>query len=109
MAGDFYFLRGCNKRNIFERDFLRQVHRDRKLIERIVELTEENNKILRQMRRANRFSYFFTFIKWLIIIGSAVGAYYYLEPYLTPLMEFYQKLPLLGQTVDLIGNLNVIN
>lgn len=80
---------------------------DRKLLERVVELAEENNKILRGLRRAARWGQFFTFIKWLIIIGSAFGAYYYLQPYLDQLMEVYKKLPVVGEASVLIDNLSM--
>lgn len=46
----------------------------------LLRLTIENNKILRGLRRHQRLSTFFTFIYWIIIIGSLAGAYYYIRP-----------------------------
>jgi len=61
----------------------------RKLLEHISELAEENNKILRSMRRSQRVSSIIRFIYWVFIIGSAVGAYYFIQPYLEQIMSIY--------------------
>ena len=52
-------------------------------------LLEENNKILRQMRSAQRWGVVFQTIKWVIILGLALGSFYYLEPYLNQIRDFY--------------------
>lgn len=86
---------------------------DHKLLERLVELAEDNNRILHQMRRTNRWSHFFTFIKWLVIIALSLGSYYYLEPYLNGIMDFYQNvLPGLTEStknLEFLGKLNIGN
>ena len=86
---------------------------DHKLLERLVELAEDNNRILHQMRRANRWGHFFTFIKWLVIIALSLGSYYYLEPYLKVVMDFYQNVvPGLTEStknLEFLGKLNVGN
>jgi len=61
----------------------------RKLLEHISELAEENNKILRSMRRSQRVSSIIRFVYWAFIIGSAIGAYYFIQPYLVQLMDAY--------------------
>lgn len=58
----------------------------------ILELTRENNKILRSMRRSNRINSFIRYIYWIIIIGSAASAYYYLQPYINQLLLIYNDL-----------------
>ena len=84
---------------------------DHKLLERLVELAEDSNRILHQMRRANRWANFFTFIKWLVIIALSLGFYYYLDPYLKPIMDFYQNVvPGLTEStknLDFLGKLNL--
>jgi len=61
----------------------------RKLLDKTLELAEENNKILRSMRRSQRVSSIIRFIYWVFIIGSAVGAYYFIQPYLEQIMSIY--------------------
>lgn len=53
---------------------------DSQKMEELLELTRENNKILHGMRRTQRWSSFFTFAYWMIILGSIFGVYYYFQP-----------------------------
>lgn len=58
---------------------------EKSLLQRALKLSEENNSILRSMRRSNRVSMFLRIIYWLIIIGLSVGAYYFIQPYVSVL------------------------
>ena len=62
---------------------------DKELLEKILDLTEENNGILHKMRHSMRVAQFVRAIYWIIIIGSAIGAYYYVQPYLDQLLKIY--------------------
>ena len=62
---------------------------ERKMLEEALELGRENNQILHAMRRSIRWSRFMSFVYWAFIIGSAVGAYYFIEPYIKPIMDVY--------------------
>ena len=53
---------------------------DSQKLDELLELTRENNKILRSMRRTQRWSSFFTYVYWLVILGSIFGVYYYFQP-----------------------------
>ena len=77
----------------------------RKLLERTSELAEENNKILRSMRRSQRISSIIRFIYWAFIIGSAVGIYYLIQPYFTEVMEMYGSI---SATQQKLNNTNSI-
>lgn len=55
---------------------------ERELLKRSVELAEENNTILRSMRRSMRLARIMSILYWVVIIGSAVGALYLIQPYL---------------------------
>lgn len=65
---------------------------DRALLQETLALSKENNDILRTMRRSMRWASAMRAFYWLIIIGSMVGAYYYLQPYLKPLMNTYNQV-----------------
>jgi amino acid permease len=65
-------------------------------------LAEENNKILRQMRRSMRWSSVLHVFYWILIIGSAFGAYYFLQPYIN------QAEKVLGNTQNSINNFNSV-
>jgi hypothetical protein len=62
---------------------------EKELLERSVELGEENNEILRAMRRSQRIGSIMRVIYWIFIIGSAVGAYYIIQPYIDSLVGIY--------------------
>lgn len=59
------------------------------MLKRSIALAEENNDILRGIRSSMRLSRFISIIYWVFIIGSAVGAYYFIQPYLNEIMGVY--------------------
>lgn len=63
---------------------------DARKLDELLEVTHENNKILRSMRRAQRWSSFFTFLYWTIILGSIFGVYYYFQPTIQKYMKTFQ-------------------
>lgn len=54
---------------------------DRKLLLESLELSQENNKMLRAMRRSQKIASFMRLVYWVIIIGASIGAFYVLQPY----------------------------
>ena len=53
----------------------------------ILEKVEENNKILRKMRRASIWGNIFRAFYWGLIIVSAIGAYWFIQPMLSTYTE----------------------
>jgi hypothetical protein len=47
----------------------------RKLLQEMLELTKENNDMLHAMRRSLRIQRIMSFLYWIFIIGSALGAW----------------------------------
>ncbi len=45
-------------------------------------LTEENNRILKKLHRAHQIAVFMKVFYWVLIIGIAVGAFYFLQPFI---------------------------
>mgnify|MGYP001563722378 CR=1 FL=1 len=70
---------------------------EKELLKRSIALAEENNDILRSMQRSMRISRFMSILYWVFIIGSAIGAYYLIQPYIESLTGLY------GSASDLIG------
>jgi len=60
------------------------------MVEESLELSRENNKMLHSMRNSLRWSRVFRIFYWTIIIGSMLGAYYYLQPFLKVISTQYQ-------------------
>ncbi|MFA6295022.1 MAG: hypothetical protein WC666_01200 [Candidatus Paceibacterota bacterium] len=59
---------------------------EKSLLERTYKMVEENNDILRKMRRANRFGIAMRIFYWVVIIGASIGAFYFLQPYINSMM-----------------------
>lgn len=64
----------------------------RSLVEETKELVEENNKILKSMRRNARFGALARIVYWIVILGIGVGAFYYVKPYVEQLMKVYESV-----------------
>ena len=59
------------------------------LLNKCVNLAEDNNKMLHSMRRSMRLASFVRALYWVLIIGSAFGAYYFIQPYLDQILSVY--------------------
>ncbi len=62
---------------------------EKELLKRSIALAEENNQILKSLQRYIRFSRFMTIVYWVFIIGSAIGAYYLIQPYIDAITGAY--------------------
>lgn len=58
----------------------------------LLDLTRENNRILRSMHRRMLWSQIFTFLYWMVILGVMGWSYYYLQPYLDKYWGAYQQM-----------------
>ena len=74
---------------------------ERELLKRSVALAEENNHMLHSIRRSMRFQRIMSALYWVFIIGSAIGAYYILQPYLAKLMEVYSSAGNVFETLNM--------
>lgn len=61
----------------------------KKLLENTFKLAQENNEILHAMRRSLRIQRIMSFIYWAFILGTAIGAFYLIQPYIDQLMSVY--------------------
>ena len=69
----------------------------------VLELSQKNNKILRKLQGSMKWSRFFRFVYWVIIIGSAIGTFYFVQPYLDKITVAYNSLQ---STVSNLPNLS---
>lgn len=77
---------------------------ERSLIERTYKLAEENNEILRTIRRSNRVSMIMRVAYWVIILIVSFGAYYFIQPYVEMMLGAYDSLQ--GSLQGLQGDMN---
>ncbi len=55
---------------------------EKSLLERTYKFSEENNVILKSLRRSHRLSLIGKSIYWFVIIGLSIGAFYFIQPYI---------------------------
>jgi hypothetical protein len=60
---------------------------ERSLLERTASLAEENNQMLRSLRRSNRISMAMRAVYWVLILIVSFGAYYLIQPYVDTMMS----------------------
>ncbi len=77
---------------------------ERSLLERTYKLAEENNSMLRSMRRSNRLSTAMRVLYWVVILALSFGAYYFIQPYINATMDAYNQLS--GSIKGVENNIN---
>lgn len=65
---------------------------ERELLKKTAELAEENNHILRGIRRGARFSSFLRIVYWMVILGSSIWLWNFLAPYIAIVSEGYNDI-----------------
>ena len=72
----------------------------KKLLQDTLDLSKENNQMLQSMRRSMRIARLMSIVYWVFIIGSAVGAYYFIQPYVDEVIGIY------GSTSEVLKGFN---
>ena len=62
---------------------------EKELLKKTIELEKENNNILRSIQRSMRLARIMTIVYWVFLIASALGIYYFLQPYLDQIKDIY--------------------
>ena len=78
---------------------------EKQLLQDIFNLAEENNNILRKMRRVQKIASVMRVVYWLIIIGITVGAFYFLQPYIDRIQKFLGNAGISFDQLKGLGNL----
>ncbi len=65
---------------------------DKKKLDRVLELAEENNKYVRSVRRSQKTSQMIKAIYWVVIVMFMLGGFYYVQPYLKTLTGIYSSV-----------------
>ncbi|MDD3662597.1 MAG: hypothetical protein PHT84_01895 [Candidatus Pacebacteria bacterium] len=59
------------------------------LLEENLKLAKENNELLKKVREFQRWSRITKVLYWFIIIGIALGAFYFIQPYFDGILNIY--------------------
>ena len=74
---------------------------ERELLTKSIKISEENNRMLRSMRRSARFSSFLRLIYWILIIAAAFSTYYFVQPYIDAVIKSYTSMQ---QNIETVKN-----
>lgn len=61
----------------------------KEILKKTLELSQENNKMLHSIKRGMLWGRVMRVAYWIIILGAAIGAYYYIEPYIDQAVGAY--------------------
>lgn len=61
----------------------------KKLLEDNLTLNKENNELLLKLYKVQRFAQITRIIYWVVIVGVAVGAFYFIQPFFNTLLGVY--------------------
>jgi hypothetical protein len=64
----------------------------KRLLEETLELTQENNKMLHKVRSIQKWATFWSLLKVFLVIGIALGSFYFLEPYINNVLDLYSSI-----------------
>lgn len=64
----------------------------KQLLENTLKLAEENNKLLHKIRGVQKRETLWGVLKIILLIGFVLGSFYYLEPYLTKIVNVYNSV-----------------
>jgi hypothetical protein len=65
---------------------------EKALLERTLQISEENNQILLKMQKAARLAFIWGIIKLAVIIVPLVAGYFFLQPFLDQAFENYGSI-----------------
>ena len=65
---------------------------ERRLLEETAASVKENNTLLKKVHRSLVVSRTIKIVYWTIIIGVAIGAFYFLQPYVDSIQEAYDDI-----------------
>lgn len=61
----------------------------KELLQANLKLSQENNELLKKVRNVQRWALITKILYWFVIIGVAVGALYFIKPYLGGILNIY--------------------
>ena len=64
----------------------------KKLLEETFRLTQENNNMLRKVRSVQKWANLWSLLKVLLIIGIALGSFYFLEPFVNKFISIWNNV-----------------
>ncbi|MFC1625383.1 hypothetical protein ACFL1O_00705 [Patescibacteria group bacterium] len=78
----------------------------KRLLKKNLAISQDTYKLARKIRKTQKISRWIKILKWTFIIVMALGAYYYIQPFVGTFMETFEKfkadISSLGQGGDFL-------
>lgn len=66
--------------------------RERAMLEESLRLSRENNELIRKLYSGYRWGRLFRVAYWVIIVGVAIGAFYFIQPFIERLSQAAEQI-----------------
>ena len=67
-------------------------------MDELTEMVKENGRMTKILYRKAKISTAVSIVRWVVIIGVAIGAFVFLQPYLEKLVQTYESISKMSQT-----------
>ncbi len=61
-------------------------------MDEMMKLIRDNQRMTRNLWHRARISAAISIVKWVIVIGAAIGAFYYIQPVIDAIMSMYESI-----------------
>lgn len=79
---------------------------EKAMLKEAIQLSRDNNDILKGLRSRNRWATFFRILYWAVVLSIVFGAYYYLQPVISAFSQAFGGISDgVGQVTSLISSL----
>lgn len=63
----------------------------KKLLNETYRISQENHILLKKIDRRQRYSTYWRVLLFILAVGSALGVYYYFQPYVDQVIDIYDQ------------------
>jgi len=63
----------------------------KKMLNETYRISQENNAYLKKIDRRQRYSTYWKVFLFIVAVGSALGVYYYFQPYVDQVVDIYDQ------------------
>lgn len=77
----------------------------KKILEENTKIARENHRLLKKIYRSIKWAGFFRMVYWTVLLGSAVGAYYFIQPFIDTAQNSFNSIKSGFGAIQDIGSL----
>ena len=77
---------------------------EKQMLEETLELSQENNKMLKHIRRSQKMAAVMRIFYWVLVLVISYGAYTFAEPYVNQMINIFQSSQTELNNIRNLGN-----